>query len=392
MPNIADIMDVAQALEGSSVLPVQDRCVAVRNRHSTCRKCIDACLASAITVENNVLSLDSHACVGCGACTAVCPTEALVPLDPLDDDLAARAAAAMEATRGHAVFACARMAARNMGDPDKYVAVPCLGRMEESALLGVVAAGAGEVTLVDGTCRTCKYRAVVPCIDAAVSSANELLGAWGAGMRVRRASEFPEAALASDTRRSFGAARRGFFSQAGGMAMDAVKVAAEKAMEDALGPKQKNAPTLRERLGAAGTGSMPQFEARRRMNVLDALYEMGEPDAPEIATRLFGSVDIDAEKCNACNMCTVFCPTGALRKSDEAPEGGVGSYLEFSLADCVQCGLCADACMQKALVVSDAVSTEELFDFEPRLIFLPEPPERGSFLSQLKSRQARQAR
>ena len=83
-------------------------------------------------------------------------------------------------------------------------------------------------------------------------------------------------------------------------------------------------------------------------------------------------------------MCTVFCPTGALRKSELVPEEGEGSFLEFSAADCVQCNLCADACLKDCLTVSPIVATEELFDFEPRLIYLPNPPARPGILSSLK--------
>ncbi|MDU1908859.1 MAG: 4Fe-4S ferredoxin, partial [Eggerthella sp.] len=66
------------------------------------------------------------------------------------------------------------------------------------------------------------------------------------------------------------------------------------------------------------------------------------------------------------------------------PEEGEGSFLEFSAADCVQCNLCADACLKSCLTVSSTVSTEELFDFEPRLIHLPNPPARPGILSSLR--------
>ena len=71
--------------------------------------------------------IDAEACVSCGACTVVCPTEALVPVEPADVELASAAAEATRALGGNlSVFACARMAARREGDPDKYVSVPAL--------------------------------------------------------------------------------------------------------------------------------------------------------------------------------------------------------------------------------------------------------------------------
>ena len=120
------------------------------------------------------------------------------------------------------------------------------------------------------------------------------------------------------------------------------------------------------------------------MHVLDAMDQLGPSVVPEIDTRLFGSVHIDVEACSSCGMCAVFCPTGALAKSDLKPADGEGSFLEFSAADCVQCNLCADACLKQCLEVSSVVSTDELFDFEPRLIHLPNPPARPGVLSSLK--------
>ena len=384
MPNLSDIVDVAESLEGKAVLPIEKRCVAVRNRHSTCTRCVDACIAHAIEVKDNRVSIDSSLCVACGACTSVCPTEALIPLDPTDDRLAEAAAAASSALGGKcAVFACARMAARNIGDPDKYVAVPCLGRMEESLLLQLASRGVEDIVLVDGECKTCKFGGTDAQTAETVASANTLLRAQGSAIRVRRVSEFPDQVVEETGRKSRAAARRGFFTQAGAMAKGAVRAATEKAIDDTLGKKEQPL-NLRELLRADDEGNLPQTEQARHMACLDAMDAIGQSVVPEITTRLFGSVSIDESKCRACGMCTVFCPTGALKKSDEKPACGEGSYLEFQALDCVQCNLCADTCLQKCIEVSPTVATLELFDFEPRLIHLPDPPARGTLLSRIK--------
>ncbi len=380
MPNLIDIVEVAEALESKAVFLAPDRCVVVRNRHSSCKKCVEACPVDAVEAEDNLLALDASLCVACGACTVVCPTEALIPLAPLDEDLASASADAVIAAGGRAVFACARIASKRLGDPAKFAQVPCLARMEESLLLDLASRGVEDILLVDGTCSTCKFRACVPGIDETVSSANTLLAAQGSGIRVQRASAFPDDVLLEDQRSMLAASRRGFFTQARSVAKDA----AGKTVEVAFKKEIAAVPTLRDRLRMSDAGTLPQFNPVRRMNVLDALDKLGEPTPAEIDTRLFGSVRIDTEECSACGMCTVFCPTGALSKSDVEPEDGVGSYLEFSAADCVQCNLCADACLRKCLEVSTVVSMEELFDFEPRLIHLPDPPARMGILSGLK--------
>lgn len=381
MPNLIDIVEVAEALESKAVFLAPDRCTVVRNRHSSCRKCTDACLTDAVGAKDNVLALDNERCVACGACTTVCPTEALIPLAPLDEDLAASVADAVVASGGRAVFACARIASKRKGDPTKFAEVPCLARMEESVLLELAARGVEDILLVDGTCATCKFRACVSGIDATVASANQLLAAQGSPIRVERASAFPDDVLLEDARSLLGASRRGFFSQAKGTALDAAGKTVEVAFKKT---GMANVPSLRDRLRMSDAGTLPQFNPVRRMHVLDAMDSLGPSVAPEIDTRLFGSVHVDAEACSSCGMCAVFCPTGALKKSDLVPEEGEGSFLEFSAADCVQCNLCADACLKDCLTVSPIVATEELFDFEPRLIYLPNPPARPGILSSLK--------
>ena len=67
MPNLVDIMEVAEALESKAVYLAVDRCVAVRNRHASCRRCTDACPMDAVHAEHNVLSIDTERCVACGA-------------------------------------------------------------------------------------------------------------------------------------------------------------------------------------------------------------------------------------------------------------------------------------------------------------------------------------
>ena len=73
MPNLNDIMEMMDALETKAIITIPTFCVAVRNRHSSCRKCVDACLADAITIEKNELNIDAGACVACGACESRCP-------------------------------------------------------------------------------------------------------------------------------------------------------------------------------------------------------------------------------------------------------------------------------------------------------------------------------
>lgn len=376
-----DIIDVAQALESKAVRVVADRCVAVRNRNASCRRCVKACPADAITVRGNDLTLDNHACVSCGACTVVCPVEALVPLDPTDADLAAGAARSASALDGTAVIACARMAAKDVGDPSKYAMVPCMARVDEVLLVELAAAGIERVVLVDGTCRTCKYRDTSAGVDEAVAQAQALIAAQGGSAIIERASEFPAQAVLEDKASLYGQERRGFFTRSTKRAREASVKTAEVMVFKEF---EQRMPSLRERLGVTASGAMPWLTAQRRERLMDSLDQIGAPVQDTVSSRQFATVSIDEEKCSACGMCAVFCPTGALKKSDEKPEDGVGSYLEFQAFDCVNCRVCADVCMKKCLKTSTEISTEELFDFEPRLIHLPDPPKRTGMLTGFK--------
>lgn len=371
MPNLNDIMEMMDALETKAVITAPTRCVAVRNRHSTCRKCADACLADAITIEKNELSIDAGACVACGACIAVCPTSALISVDPLEEELASAVASTTAAADGATVIACARKAARQVGDPDKYAVVPCLARMDERLLVELAAHGVLDIQLVDGVCSTCKYRAAVPCIDDTVDSARELLAAVGSATVIERTSEFPENVHVADLRKAVGSARREFFTSTGHYAKDVAKSAAEKVVNDKLKQLklQKEEQSLRDKLGVKnGAGKMPTIDAERNMEILDAMSRIGDPVEAEMFTRVFGDVEIDVEKCSGCGMCVMFCPTDALRKSLDVHPDKTRAYVEFSMADCTQCNLCADACLKKCIEVVPVVPLAELFDFEPRLV------------------------
>lgn len=412
MPNIADIMEIAEVLESKVVLEVPERCVAVRNRNSKCRRCKDVCAENAITVGNNKLAVDNKVCSECGLCTVVCPTEALVPLRPTDAALleaaqtslheagAAHAAKAQGATvlpgaAGKteqlavasgaglpAIIGCARIASHHVADPHMFAEVPCMGRVDVSTLLGVVAAGAPKVLLVDGSCRTCKYRATSAHTDAVVQTANDCLAAMGSEARVQRAQAFPAHAQLKDKKSLLGESRRGFFTSASSWTASAAGKTAKHIVDKNLGAiiKPKG---VRERIGAKN-GKLPKFEPERRMHLLNAMDAVGTPvEGALLDTPLFGRVEIDATKCNACGMCAVFCPTEALRKSDIKPpahEDGTpdnGSYLEFSAADCVQCNLCVDACLKKCLTVHSDVPLAQIFDFEPQLLYTPKPKRPG---------------
>lgn len=365
MPSINDIMQVAEALEKSPVVIVRDRCVAVRNRNASCRKCVRTCPVGALSVAANELSIDAGACIACGACAAACPTEALVCVQPTDGELRHAAAAGIPPNGGRAVIACARIASKRQADPARYAEVPCLSRVDEGLVVELVSQGAESVLLVDGNCATCKNRACTQFAEAAVHYADELLAAHGSAVRVERTTGFPQDMRVESAEGLHGSTRRGFFREAAGMARETAKTAAMTTLENELGYKLDE-PSIGERLRVTASGTLPQLAMPRHEAAINALDAIGQPVVEALGTRLFGTVEIDAQKCNACGMCAVFCPTGALSRDCAAKPSDPLRYLEFSAADCVQCRMCVDVCWKGACALSSHVSTSELYDFEPR--------------------------
>lgn len=366
MPNVNDIANIAEALEKHPVIVIGDRCVAVRNRNAACRKCVEACPFGALEVEANELTFDATSCVGCGACIGICPTEALVSADLPDNAIMAAAERALASADGVGVIACARISSKRIADPSKYVEVSCLARVDESLVVDLAAKGVSSVVLVDGTCKTCKYRNCVAGIDETIEQALLVLHAGGSSCAVERASAFPEELLVEDATGMFGSTRRGFLSDAVGAARDTAMTAAKTTIEQELGMKAQEI-SIGERLRVTKGGSLPTIDSPRHDRLLNAFDTLGDQVGERLESRKFATVSIEIEKCNSCGMCAVFCPTGALRRDKAEKMSDPISFIEFSASECVNCGLCKDACWKGALTIEDGVSLEQLYDFEPRV-------------------------
>jgi ferredoxin len=59
----------------------------------------------------------------------------------------------------------------------------------------------------------------------------------------------------------------------------------------------------------------------------------------------FGSLAVDAQRCTLCMSCVSACPASALADNPERPQ------LRFTEKNCVQCGLCATTCPEDAITL-----------------------------------------
>jgi len=81
---------------------------------------------------------------------------------------------------------------------------------------------------------------------------------------------------------------------------------------------------------------------------LDHLAEHAPARPPAIelpAAAPFGTIDVNKDRCTLCLSCVSACPAGALQDNALLPQ------LRFIEKNCVQCGLCATTCPEKAITL-----------------------------------------
>lgn len=349
-------------LESPYITVHQERCILVRNGNAQCLRCAEACTSGCISYDGESLEVSPERCIGCGTCATVCPTCALESHHPTDAALAAACGRSLAALDGVVALGCGTLLdqARGRYDENAVVRAECLGRVDESMLAWCAAHGAREAVLVHGDCGQCAYRTGRACAEEVRATTEALMNAWNDPFVVRLATKIPAAAKKKGST-DYDAERRAFLSQGGKQAARVGALVAEEAVAETLGASDG----ADESLAAESTrytkvmddGTLPHFVPDRRERLLDFLADLGEPEDVMIATRLWGHVIIDTERCVSCQMCATFCPTAALSKFEVA-DGAVG--VDHRPADCVKCRCCEAICPAEAITISEEVFARDL--------------------------------
>jgi formate hydrogenlyase subunit 6/NADH:ubiquinone oxidoreductase subunit I len=267
----------------------------------------------------------------------VCPTGALSAHSPTNVELLGRAKQAIQDT-GAVAFACARY---QEGTPVKSaVTLTCLGRLDESVLVGALSFGAREVLLLDGACEGCPQAGCRGVAEASVNRANRLLSAFGGSGYIALVPHPPQDFVAG-LGEADAMSRRKFFSVLGRQTARVGAIAADSVLASHGMPAEKE---LKK-------GEMPVWVPEKRQLLQAALKRLAT--APAAGSNA-GGVWLKfrfTEACTGCQMCTFFCPSGALTKWEQDDRVGVG----FQVSKCVACGLCRDSCYVKAVVLLDEV-------------------------------------
>ncbi len=322
-------------------------CAHSRNEKTGCRQCIDVCSAQAISSAGNLISVNPHLCVGCGACTTVCPSGALTYAYPKASALSLRIRQGLQAfSRAGASHAAllifdaehGKSLIESLSRPTSIRGPAAASQRQLSGLaahvipvgvqhvasvgldswLAALAYGAGQVlVLLDGS-QAPQYREALQ-VQAAI--ANEILMGMG-------------------------------YEAHGIVIVDGL-----------------DAQQLRERLSSDGTKKLRQSptqvatfklaDEKRRSTEMALEHLAKVAPSPVLAPIVlptgspFGRIKVNTESCTLCLACVGACPSAALADNQETPQ------LRFLERNCVQCGLCETTCPESAISLVPQLNLSE---------------------------------
>ena len=323
----------------------QKICAHSRNERIGCTACIDVCSAQAIRGDASMkgktgnfaavgsfsgggIVVEPHLCVGCGACTTVCPSGAISYATPRADEQGKRIRTLLTAYQRaggkdaapliHSQGAGTRLIGElgRLARTDKTVhGVPArvlpldVWHTASTGIelwLSAIAFGASQVWVLMTDEEAPEYRAAVAAQMGVAQAILTGLGLNGEHFRI---------VLAGDAR-----------------ALDALL---------------KAAPAATVKTAATFT---VQADKRATLDLaIEHLMLNASPAPQAIALPAhaspFGSLAVDTDKCTMCLSCVGACPEAALADNPDKPQ------LRFIEKNCVQCGLCATTCPESAITL-----------------------------------------
>lgn len=316
----------ADRLKNSAPLALEiisRRCLRTRFQGSSCTRCAEECPAEAIRLEPGKIILDQKRCVGCLACTAVCPAEALVGCD------SRLAAAPAKVIAGKAVCLCCEKGIRT----GEEIILPCLGALSEGHLVAFAARSREDVCLYLARCTDCRGSFVPEILARRLQVLEGKLGRDGLTSLIRLITEEEEAGQAA------AASRRSFFRAFWDISIHAATETITTLQAEA-NPGERHAH---------------KHQPARLTLLRQALADSGEEATRLAILSFFFTLTVNTE-CNFCGGCAGMCPTGALKNTREDEV----KRLQFDWTRCSGCGLCLEFCRKKAIRLTSGRNPESL--------------------------------
>lgn len=317
-------------------------CAHSRNEQIGCTACIDVCSAQAIRSDASAkgrskndlqpaggIVVEPHLCVGCGACTTVCPSGALTYAAPNPADQGKRlqtllATYARAGGRDAALLLHSEEAGQRLidalgraaridhtvhGVPARVIPVPLwhTASVGLDLWLAAIAQGASQVWVLLTDEEAPDYRRALAEQMAVGQAILTGLGYRGEHLRL-------------------------------------IDVRDPQSLDTAL----RSAPA---QVVAKAATFAAQADKRSTLELtLDHLRQQAPAPVPEeialpASGSPYGSLQVDAERCTLCLACVGACPENALADNPDRPQ------LKFIEKNCVQCGLCASTCPEQAITL-----------------------------------------
>ncbi|QIZ78006.1 4Fe-4S binding protein [Ferrimonas lipolytica] len=292
----------------------QDVCAHYSSGIAGCQRCLSVCPADAIQSENNQISIDPFLCHGAGSCASACPTGAIQydqPTAPILRDYMQRLLA-------------------------RY------NELSEQQPVVLFHDGMGGTELLQQLQQLPAGVVPVELEEIGVAGAELWLAslAWGARQVLVLTHEQTPETLATLVTSEYSSVAK--LLLASGVDAQRLQIidAAELAKIDELVAVSATLEVLP--VAAFGT-ELPKRDTF--YNALDHLNgcHLGTTDTIAVANVPYGQVVLDTDKCTLCMSCAALCPAMALQ------DGGDTPALKFTEQNCVQCGLCQQACPEQAL-------------------------------------------
>lgn len=308
----------------------EDLCAHSRSEVTGCNACIEICSTQAISSDGDKVKVDPHLCMGCGACSTVCPSGAMVYQYPRVADRGAQMKQLLASYR-HAggTEACivmhngtdgrellARAAAGGLGLPPRALPLESwhVASTGLDLLLPAIAFGANQLVVLSAGSEDVEYVAALRSQMAIGQAVLSGLGYEGVHFEVL------EARSPQELQAAFAALAPAAIPATGATFLlgNDKRTSIEFAVEHLVKHAQRSVESI----------ALP-------------------PGSP------FGEIRVDQGKCTMCMACVGSCPESALMDGVDAP------LLKFLERNCVQCGLCENTCPEAAITLS------------PRLLLTP---------------------
>ncbi len=317
-------------------------CAHSRNEKTGCTACIDVCSAQAIRSDasrkgrlkgeqSGGVTVEPYLCVGCGACSTVCPSGAMSFAYPgtVDQGKRLRTMLAAYGNAGgkqaallihsqeagsqllDALGRATRVDRGLHGLPARVLPVPVwhTASLGLDLWLSAIAQGASQVWVLATAEEAPEYR---QALQEQMAVAQAILTGLGYSGRHFKLIEAPNA---HDLAALDGALREAPAQSVTRAASFAAQADKRATLDLAIDHLQSQAPAVRDDI---------------------ALPAAGSP---------FGSLVIDTSACTLCLSCVGACPEGALADNADKPQ------LRFIEKNCVQCGLCEKTCPENAITL-----------------------------------------